>query len=75
MLATIFANPQKYIGEIPVDIAGFVFPWNIDSLRFFDKFADFERRLYRRKFYLIISDYKTVEQNSKRLLKYNDMHI
>ena len=75
LLATIFSNPEKYIGQIPIDVAGFVFPWNIAGLTFFDKFANFERRMYRRKFYLIISDYKTVEQNSKSLLTNYDMKI
>lgn len=69
LLGTIFANPYQYIGERPNDVGGFVFPWNIESLRLFDNFANFEEKPYMHKFYLIIADYNTVERNARQLYK------
>lgn len=75
LLATIFANPEKYIGTNPIDVGGFVFPWNKRSFAFFDRFAKFEKCFYKRKFYLIISDFKTIEQNSKQLLNIDEKNV
>jgi N-acetylglutamate synthase-like GNAT family acetyltransferase len=74
LLGRIFANPEKYIGEKPVDVAGLVFPWNTTSLKFFNQFAEFEKRRYQRTFYLIISDYEAIENNIKHY-KEDGLHI
>ena len=63
ILSEIFMNSDKYIGKELNDVGAFVFPWNGDSLKLFDHFAEFERKWYRGKFYLIIADYQSIKQN------------